>query len=192
MEAAKAGPMSQRKWQIVSSEYVLDSPWYRIRRDVCRLPDGTVVDSYYVREHLGFAIIFALTPEGMVVFNRQYKHGIGESVLELPAGALEAGESPAACAKRELEEETGYVADALEPVTQFITDPTSSNGQIYLFFARDVKPAGVPAREVTEDIDVVLVPLDQVLDQVRSGAVNVQSHVAAIYFMLDRLGKIRT
>ena len=182
--------MSQRKWQIVSSEYVLDSPWYRIRRDVCRLPDGTVVDSYYVREHAGFAIIFALTSDNLVVFNRQYKHGIGESVLELPAGALEPDESPEACARRELEEETGYVAGALEPVTSFITDPTSSTGRIHLFFAREATPGGVVAREVTEDIEVVLVPLDRAIEVVRSGQVTVQSHVAAIYFMLDRLGLI--
>lgn len=179
---------SERKWEIVSSEYVLESPWYRVRRDVCRLPNGTVVDSYFVREHAGFSVVFALTPDNLVVFNRQYKHGIGESVLELPAGSLEPDEDPTDCARRELEEETGYVATEFERVAQFITDPTSSTGRIHLFLARGATPGGTIAREVTEDIEVVLVPLGRLVDEIRSGRVNVQSHVAAIYYMLDKLG----
>ena len=179
-----------REWEIVSSDYVLESPWYTLRRDVCRLPDGTVVDPYYVREHAGFAIVFAITADGMVVFNRQYKHGVGERVLELPAGALDPGETPEACARRELEEETGYVAATFELVATFILDPTSSTGRIHLFIARGAAPEGVLAREVTEAIDVQLVPLGSVIDLVRSGHVSVQSHVAAIYAALDRLRRI--
>ena len=67
-------------------------------------PDGTVIDPYYVREHAGFAVVFAVTPNDEVVFARQYKHGFGDFVLELPAGAIEVGESPLACAERLLNE----------------------------------------------------------------------------------------
>jgi len=184
--------LADRKWEIVSSEYVVESPWYRLRRDVCRLPDGTVVDPYYVREHAGFSVVFALTPQRDVVFVRQYKHGAGESVLELPAGAIDPGEAPLACARRELEEETGYRAETFVHVADFITDPTSSTGRLHLYLAEQATPDGVAALDPTEDIDTVLVPLDRVIDEVRGGRVSAQSQVAAIYTVLDRLGVVTT
>jgi len=179
--------MSKRVWEVVSSEVVLESPWYRLRRDSCRLPDGSLVDSYYVREHMGFSVTFALTPERHVVFTRQYKHGIREVVLELPAGMQEQGEDALACARRELEEETGFVAGRFEPVAEFWTDPTSSTGRFSLFIAHDATPDGSARPEATEQLDTVLVPIDRVLDQVRQRHVRAQSQVASIYAALDHL-----
>ncbi|HLJ84217.1 MAG TPA: NUDIX hydrolase [Candidatus Eremiobacteraceae bacterium] len=184
--------MPHRKWEIVSSELVVDSPWYTLRRDVCRLPDGTLVDPYFVRVHDGFAVIFAMTSDDRVVMIRQYKHGYGDIVLELPAGALERGEDPLACAVRELEEETGYVAPALELLAEFAADPTSSTGKLYLFLGRHAAPTGRAAPDATENIETMLVPVREVLAHVRSGEVFVQSHVAAIYTALDHLGLLRT
>lgn len=132
--------------------------------------------------------MFAVTPDDQVVFARQYKHGFGEFVLELPAGAIEPGEAPLACAKRELEEETGYVAAEFVPVAEYIADPTSSTGKLFLFLARGAVPDGVRALDPTEDIDTVLVPLGRVIEEVRSGHVCTQSQVAAIYAVLDSLG----
>lgn len=182
--------MAKRKWEVLSSEYILESPWYRLRRDACRLPDGTVVESYYVREHGGFSVTFAITPKNEVVFTRQYKHGIGEFVIELPAGMLEPGEDAATCARRELEEETGYVAPEFEPVAEFTTDPTSSTGKFSLFIARNAVPEGSARPEATENVDTVLVPIGEVLQQVRERHVRAQSQVASIYAALDRLGKL--
>lgn len=184
-------PMAKRKWEVISSEYVLESPWYRLRRDALRLPDGSVVESYYVREHAGFSVTFAMTPDGRVVFTRQYKHGIGDFVLELPAGMLEPGEDPLACARRELEEETGYVARDFELIAEFTTDPTSSTGRFSLFIARDAKPEGVAHPEATEQVETVLVPIGDVLGQVRGRHVRAQSQVASIYTALDHMQLLR-
>lgn len=182
--------MAKRKWEVISSEYVVESPWYRLRRDACRLPDGSVVESYYVREHAGFSVTFAITPRDEVVFTRQYKHGIGDFVLELPAGMLEPDEDAVTCARRELEEETGYVAPAFEAIAEFTTDPTSSTGRFSLFIARNAVPDGLARPEATEDIDTVLMPIDRVLDQVRGRHVRAQSQVASIYTALDHLGRL--
>jgi len=183
--------VTKQKWEILSSEYVVESPWYRLRRDACRLPDGTVVESYYVREHAGFSVTFAITPRSEVVFTRQYKHGFGDFVLELPGGMLEPNEDSVMCARRELEEETGYVASEFESIAEFITDPTSSTGRFSLFIARNAVPDGSPEPENTEAIDTVLVPMDQVLDKVRNRHVRAQSQVASIYTALDHLGRLR-
>lgn len=180
--------MPKRKWEIISSELVIESPWYNLRRDACRLPEGSVIDPYYVRVHAGFSVVFALTADLRVVMTRQYKHGIGDVVLELPAGALEPGEEPAVCAARELEEETGFVAPALELIAEFAADPTSSTGRLFLFLAREAASTGKASPDVTEDIETVLLTVPEVLARVRSGDIYVQSHVASIYTALDRLG----
>jgi ADP-ribose pyrophosphatase len=75
-------------WRILASRYIVESPYLRLRSDSVELPGGYRIEDYYVRESRGFAIVFALTPHENVVLVRQYKHGIGQSVLELPAGGL--------------------------------------------------------------------------------------------------------
>jgi len=189
-KARQLATMARGKWEIISSELVIESPWYNLRRDTCRLPEGSVIEPYYVRVHAGFSVVFALTVERGVVLTRQYKHGIGDVVLELPAGALEPGEDAADCAARELEEETGFVAPSIELLAEFAADPTSSTGRLFLFLARDAAPAGKAAPDVTEDIETVVLPIADVLARIRSGEIYVQSHVAAIYTALDRLGLI--
>ncbi|HTV74428.1 MAG TPA: NUDIX hydrolase [Candidatus Acidoferrales bacterium] len=179
-------------WKILESRYVIETPHLRLRRDSIELPSGTRIDEYYVRETAGFAIVFALTPRDEIVLVRQYKHGIGEGVLELPAGAIEPGESPTACAVRELAEETGYVGSPEQPefVSAFISDPTNSNGRFYLYLVRNAQLRHAQRLDPTEEITVELATFDDVRRFVRNGEINVGPNVAAIYFMLDRLGKL--
>jgi ADP-ribose pyrophosphatase len=179
-------------WKIVESRYVIETPHLRLRRDSIRLPSGELINEYYVRETGGFAIVFALTPQSDVVLVRQYKHGIGEGVLELPAGAIEPGESPVDCAQRELAEETGYIGTPPQPefVASFISDPTNSNGRFHLFFVRDAQVRQQQQLDPTEAITVELASLERVRHYVRDGIINVGPNVAAIYFMFDKLGKL--
>src|SRR5579872_3649919 len=111
--------MDRPLWRVTASHYVIDTPHLRLREDTVELPDGTIVERYFVRESRGFVVIFALTPDRRVVLVRQYKHGIGRVVLELPAGAIDPGETPMETARRELSEETGYEADSMEQVRSF-------------------------------------------------------------------------
>lgn len=178
--------MDEPGWQVAASSYILDSPYLRIRRDRIVLPDGTVIEDYYVRESLGYVIVFALTPQREVVLVRQYKHGIGKVLLELIAGAIDEGEDPLQTAIRELAEETGYASPSVEHVHSFITDPTNANTVAHLFLARDACVSGEQQLDVTEDITVELVPLQQLRVLIQAGEIESMPHVGAIYFMLDR------
>jgi 8-oxo-dGTP pyrophosphatase MutT (NUDIX family) len=179
-------------WKIVDSELVIQAPHLRLRRDTVELPGGQRVHDYYVRESRGFSIAFALTRDERVVLVRQYKHGIAQSVLELPAGAIDPGETPAACARRELAEETGYAGEPpeLEHIGSFIYDPTSSNTRYHLFLARNAERRGNQELDSTEQIAVELATLGQVRTFVRDGTIAVGAHVASIYYALDYLGKL--
>ncbi len=185
-------PKARGPWRVLASQIVIETPHLRLRRDAIELPGGRRIDDYYVRESRGFAVVFALTPDEGVVLVRQYKHGIGETVLELPAGGIDPGESPQACARRELAEETGYAGDPSEPeeLASFIVDPTSASSRFHLFLARNARRVQAQSLDLTEEIAVELVPLAALLGLVRDGSIAVAPQVAAIYVVLDRLGRL--
>jgi 8-oxo-dGTP pyrophosphatase MutT (NUDIX family) len=149
-----------------------------------------VVEDYHVRETLGFVVIFALTPGNEVLVSHQYKYGIDRVVAELPGGAIDPGETPLAAAKRELVEETGYEVAELEFVRTFVTDPTNSNGVFHLFLGRDARPTGRRHPDPTEEIAVEPVSLERLRALVRDGTIEVAFHVASIYSVLERLGRL--
>jgi 8-oxo-dGTP pyrophosphatase MutT (NUDIX family) len=175
---------------VTASSYVIDTHFLRLRKDTIELPDGSVIEDYYVRESRGFAMVCAITQDNRIVLVRQYKHGIGQELLELPAGAIDPGEEPSACAMRELEEETGYTAPAMEFVRTFIVDPTNSNSVAHLFLARNAEKTSEQTLDVTERIDVELVALHDLLRLVRNGTIESISHVGAIYVLLDLLDNL--
>jgi ADP-ribose pyrophosphatase len=155
---------------------------------VIELPDGSIIDNYYVRETLGFTIVFALTPDERVILVRQYKHGAARTVLELPAGAIDEGETAAECAKRELAEETGYVGDEPKLVRTYLADPTNSNGSFHLFMVRNAELRAAQSFDLTEDIAVEAASLGELRAMLRDGRIDTGSHVASIYAVLDYLG----
>ncbi len=177
-----------RPWRILSSEYRIDTKFLRLRVDRVELPSGIVVDDYYVRESRGFCVIFALTVDGKVLLVQQYKHGAAQIITELPAGMIDADESPAACAVRELAEETGYSGAPPEFVRTFLADPTNATAQFHLFVVRDAVRIGAQELDVTEDIDVLLASVDEVRAMALDGRIAGASQVAAILVSLIHLG----
>jgi 8-oxo-dGTP pyrophosphatase MutT (NUDIX family) len=179
-------------WAVTESEIVIETPHMRLRRDQIELPDGKRIGNYYVRESRGFAIVFALTPDENVVLVRQYKHGIAETLVELPAGAIDPGESPSDCAIRELREETGFICEPrnLELDGSFVYDPTSSTTRYHLYIARDIRATGVQELDDTESIAIEYASFDDLRRFVRDGTIRVGAHVASIYYVLDRLGRL--
>jgi 8-oxo-dGTP pyrophosphatase MutT (NUDIX family) len=173
------------KWRVLSSTTVVDSRYFRLRKDAIELPNGTQIDDYYVREGRGFSVVFALTDDGRVVMVRQFKYGIGRLVLELPAGFIDDGEDPRRCAERELAEETGYVAKSMEYVRSFATEPSNSGVQMHVFLARGARQAVAQQLDPTEAIEVELHTIQELRDRIAGGEIEVAPQVAAIYYVLQ-------
>jgi ADP-ribose pyrophosphatase len=95
-------------WKKLSSEYINEHTYFTARKDRCERPDGVVVDPYFVVELPPSVCAMALTENNDVVMTRQYRHPIGETLLELPGGFIDKGEAPESAIARELSEETGY------------------------------------------------------------------------------------
>ncbi len=115
-------------WKMLFEETIIKDPWIDLRASTCLLPNGLTISPFYVNHLPNFAVVVAVTPdpERKVVLVRQYRHGAGKVLLELPAGCIEAGEEPEIAAARELLEETGIrlkkwnICSNLHPMRQTV------------------------------------------------------------------------
>ncbi len=185
--------MEHQSWDVLSHEQILDSPHLLVRKERVAVPNGPIISDYFIIENRGWAGIVPLTPEGLFLLNRQYKHGIGEVVIEFSAGGLEPDEDPKDCAIRELMEETGYSTDPenVELLSHLLANPTGSRTRIWLYLARDVRKTGTPRVDPVEVIETFLATPQELLTLIHSGLFAVQGQVAAAYLALERLGYLK-
>ena len=153
-------------WEVLSSEVVYQG-WRTLIVDRLRKPDGGEME-YTWMPGTDAAAVLAFTDDGKVVLTRQYRHPIRQSVLELPAGVVESGETPAEAAARELAEETGYRAGTLELLGSFFPMAGLLSNRCHIFLARDLE-LGIPAPDEHEVIDVVLMDWQDIHALVLSG-----------------------
>lgn len=135
--------------------------------------------------HPGAAVILPVLDDGRVVLIHNYREAVGEELLELPAGTLDAGEAPVACAARELAEETGYRARRLEPLVSFYSTPGILTERMHVFVATELTP-GPPALEAGEQIRLAPLPQAEALSAVRDGRISDGKTILALLYY-DRL-----
>jgi len=158
----------------------------RLDVDTVRFPDGSTGQLELIR-HPGAAAIVpcASDPPGAdptILLIRQYRYATGGQLWEIPAGTLDPGEDPEACARRELMEETGVTAARLQRLTSIWTTPGFTNEVIHLYLATGLT-TGEPSRERDEFIEVVPQPLSRVLALIREGEIRDAKTVVAILYM---------
>ena len=158
------------KWKVLKSEYLFRRPWLTVRKDCVELPDGRQNPEFYVLEYPDWVNVIALTDDGKFIFERQYRHGLGKTCYEIPAGVIEPGESPMEAAKRELMEETGYLAERMAYLGPIAPAPGYSDELLHLYMAMGLSFVGASPDD-DEFINVDLVDLNEMVDQVLDGKV---------------------
>ncbi len=154
-----------RPWKVLESEYVRRRPWCTVRLERLEMPDGRVVPEYYVMEYPDWVNVVATTHDGRMVLISQYRHGLGETAYEIPAGCIEpADASPLEAARRELREETGYGGGRWRQLCVVAPNPATQNNRTYCFLAEGVEPQGAQQLDATEEIGVHLASREEVLE----------------------------
>lgn len=164
-------PKDVGKWSVLESEYLIRRPWLTARRDKVMLPNGVVNPEFYVLEYPDWVNIIAITDDGRMVFERQYRHGRGEVGYEIPAGVCEPGETPEQAPEGSFWKRAGYGEGTWHLNMVAAPNPSTSNNMCYSFIATGVHRLGDQHLESTEDIAIHLLYEDEVLHLMREGKI---------------------
>jgi ADP-ribose pyrophosphatase len=172
----------------IDSEVVYEGLFLKVRRDLARLPDGSVHGREWVA-HPGAAAVLALGDDGRVLIERQWRYAMRQVYLEIPAGKIDAGETPLETARRELLEETGYLAREWAPLVRIHPAIGFSNEIIDVFIARGLERCADAAPDLGELIDVHWMAADELVSLLRAGGLpDVKTHIAVMHLERMRAG----
>ncbi len=162
-----------QKWTLIKEEDVSPSPWFPVLKHTVKLANGNIVDDYYFSPLGDVVQVLPITKNNEVVLVKQYKHGMGEILLELPGGMQQKNTSVIQSALNELEEETGIktTADRLISLGKIANNPTKLKQVTYGFILFDAEFNAVQKLDATEDIQIVTLPAPQVLQMARDNEI---------------------
>ena len=169
---------------VVGSRLVYEGKIISLHVDEVVVKPGSTATREVV-EHPGAVVMAAIDDDGFIYLVEQYRHPVRQYLLELPAGGLEPGEEPLACAKRELREEVGLEAAQWTHLGSFFSSPGFANEKLHAFAARGLTPVkGTPDDD--EDLSVVRYSLQTLLGEL--GRINDAKTLATLCLLARETG----
>jgi ADP-ribose pyrophosphatase len=171
----------------INGGVVYDGPFLKVERDQVRLPDGKTSHRELIR-HPGAVVILPLLPDGRVLLERQFRYPNSQVFIEFPAGKIDPGEDHLACARRELQEETGYTASTWRFVCTIHNAIAYSDEHLELFLAEGLV-AGEPRLDDGEFLETFTATVPELLEMVRRGEItDVKTVIGAFWLEKILLG----
>lgn len=171
-----------RPWKVIKSENVFRiGPWLSVRQEEVQMPSGVRIPTWFILEFPNWINVIAITRDGDFVLIDQYRHGLGQTRLELVAGVIDEGETPLRAAQRELLEETGYGHGSWSEFMVLSPNPNNHNNLSYTFLATDVEKLSEPHQEPTEDIRVHVLSSDELHQLLQNGEIIQALHAAPLW-----------
>lgn len=178
-------------WKILSSKYISQYRYFTARVDKCEMPDGTIVPEYYVVELPVTVCALAVTEDGDAIMAKQYRHPIKETLLEIPGGFIDAGETPEQALKRELLEETGYEFSTVYPVGKISANPGVLQSYTYLFLATGGKKVTGQNLDHSEEIEVILMPVEEVRAMLERNEIVQALHTVCLMYAFKKWDELK-
>jgi ADP-ribose pyrophosphatase len=180
------------EWKLLKSDYLFKDLWFTVRKDSCQRPDGKLIEPYYVYEFPEWVTAVAITEDGKFIFERQYRHAAGLTIMEIPGGCVDPEDvSLSAAVARELKEETGFVFDTVEYLGKTSANPSTHNNWMHFFLAKGGKKVSDQELDGNEEIEVHLLSIDEVKSLLKSNQILQSMHATALFYALERLGELK-
>jgi len=175
-----------KPWSVKQSRTIVARKWLQVHEQRIELPHGGEIDEFHLIEAPDWVAVLATTEEGQIVFVDQYRHGAARVSRELPAGVIDAGETPEQAARRELEEETGYAAERFLPLLTTNTEPSRHTNRAHFFFAASARRISAQRMDPSENIAIALMHPREILPAIESSIIVHGVHVGAILLAARR------
>lgn len=179
-DVSKTTLMDSYQWKKTASEAGPHIKLFQVRYDWMRNPRNGAEERMVILEGRDSANVVALTSDDRMLLIRQFRFGIGADTLELPGGLMEAGEELQAAAARELIEETGYAGAEWEYLGKVPSNPVFMDSYVHHWVARQVQLSQAPALDDGEAVELVFLPIDEVLDLLLAGELEHPHTVTAL------------
>jgi len=176
-------------WTRIASRQLLDCRVFRVNAVQARSPVDGHAHEFYTIDAPDWVQIVPVTSDQRIVMVRQWRHGCQRMTLEVPAGLVEADELPAAAARRECREETGFAAAAVHPLGTLNPNPAYFANRLHMFAAHGVESVGAIENSGTEQTSVELVPLKDIEALLLDGTVEHALAAAVLWRYLREIGR---
>jgi 8-oxo-dGTP pyrophosphatase MutT (NUDIX family) len=184
--------MASLDWKLLHSEYLYRDEWLTARKDRCITPAGKIVDPYYVLEYPGWVNALAIGEDGRAIMVRQYRQGFGQTLLEIPGGAMDPEDaSPEAAVRRELLEETGHTFDNVVYLGETCPNAASSNNVMHMFLATGGKLVQEQQLDQNEEIEIVYLTLEEVKQLILNNGIRQSLHVTCVMYALLHMQQMK-
>lgn len=169
-------------WRVMHERHLASYRVFGVTELGCTRADTGQAHTFYRIESVDWVNVIPVTDDGRIVMVRQFRHGAGKETLEIPGGLVDPGETPAQSAARELLEETGWRATAIEPLGAVSPNPALFGNRLHSFLATGCVPAGDIANDHAEETLVQLVPVADLDAVLASGEVDHALVLCAFHF----------
>lgn len=177
-------------WNTLHSDRLVDSRWVRVDKNRVALPNGLVVDDFYTISISDASAIVALTADHQLILKKEYRYTYDRELIEIPAGCFEPDETDGlAVAKRELLEETGYASQEWTYLGATVESSSKMTNHMHIYLAQNCQKVSRQRLDATEELEVMIVPLEKAIDMVMTNEICCNSSALGILKAARLLGK---
>lgn len=183
--------MKELKWKTLSSEYLFNDRWFKVRKEVCETPEGKTVNPYYVYDFPTWVGALPVTEDGKIVMVRQYRHALGEVCIEIPGGCVDdTDKSFQSAIAREILEETGYSFSSYAYLGKISPNPSTNSNLLHMFLAKGGKKIAEQQLDGNEEIEVILLSIEELKQLLKENKIMQAMHVSCIMYALEKMDQL--